>query len=323
MQNSTQNRFCLNRDEVPSTFHDPYIERGYRRPNLSTYDCLKSATNFKCNESFNIISHFLATIFFVIVLITTFSKDLNIMNCYAWPLACHALGTIAFSLMSTIAHTFNSMSQTIRHRCFYLDYASISIYAVGAGQSFFYYTRPLSSRSLFFTSSVPFNIGCITISILATFLNCISRIKWSSTKYIVRTATYVLSFVWNVAPYFYRLQTCTNDTDCDNSGFPLFAAHVMFFILTAAANITKLPEKWFRGTFDHFGQSHNLMHIFVTIGCYLQFEFAKHEMKRSIKNNYKMADYEQSVYYMAASSIASLSIALFISTEEASVKKTN
>ncbi|XP_065661994.1 membrane progestin receptor gamma-B isoform X2 [Hydra vulgaris] len=315
------NIFCLNRDDVPSTFHDPYIEQGYRRPNLSVLDCLKSATAFKCNESFNIISHFLATIYFVNIFISTFSGDVNILDRHTWPLVCHAFGNIAFTFMSTIAHTFNSMSVKIRHRCFYLDYASISIYAVGAGQTFFYYTQPSNTRSFFFTSSIFFNIGCVSIAILATLLNCISRFKWNSMKYTIRTLTYVVAFFWNVTPYFCRLQTCVNEADCNYNSLWLFVAHAIFFILAAIANITKLPEKVFRGTFDHFGQSHNLMHIFVTIGCVLQFEFAKQEMKRSIKMDYKTLDYKQSVYYMAVSSIVCISIALFVSAEDVPVKK--
>ena len=273
-------KFNLKRDEVPPEFHDPFIVRGYRMPCLSFKDCLKSSMMFSCNESFNILSHFASFIFFILIFVLYFKSEMDLKDVKTWPLACSIFGNIGFSLMSTLAHTFNSMSVEARHRCFYLDYAAISIYAFCSGQATFFYARPYFSDIQFFKNSYFFDIGSILISIMSTLLNCLSRKKWQSGKYVIRTFTYITAYIWNSIPYGYRLVTCNNNSDCNTSGSFLAILNGFFFLMGGILNVSKIPERFYPGKFDCFGQSHNLMHVLLSLGSYIQLEFIRYEMSR-------------------------------------------
>ncbi|XP_012567144.1 membrane progestin receptor gamma-A [Hydra vulgaris] len=280
--------FNLRREEVLPEFHDPFIITGYRKPYLSIINCVKSSVMFSCNESFNILSHFVSFVFFIFLFVLCFKSELDIKDVETWPLASNMLGNIGFTLMSTIAHTFNSMSVETRHKCFYLDYAAISIYAFCSGQAIFFYASAFFSDNIFLNNSYLFSIVGALISITSTLLNCFSRMKWQSKKYIIRTLTYICAYIWNFLPYGYRLLTCTNILDCDKSGLKLAILNSTLFLMAGILNVTKIPERFYPGKFDCCGQSHNLMHIFLSVGSYLQLQFIRNEMSRGFqpKKNY-------------------------------------
>ena len=306
-------KFNLKRDEVPPEFHDPFIVRGYRMPCLSFKDCLKSSMMFSCNESFNILSHFASFIFFILIFVLYFKSEMDLKDVKTWPLACSIFGNIGFSLMSTLAHTFNSMSIETRHKCFYLDYAAISIYTYCSGQATFFYARALFSDIPFFKNSYFFNTGAIFISIGSTLLNCLSRKKWQSAKYLIRTMTYITAYIWNSIPYGYRLITCSNPLDCDTSGLTLALLSALPLLGAGLLNVTKFPERFYPGKFDCCGQSHNLMHVLVTLGCFFQLEFTKHEMYRGTSAG---VDYESSIYFTTFIIFVSLLIATLIPAKD-------
>ncbi|XP_012567146.1 membrane progestin receptor gamma [Hydra vulgaris] len=302
-------KFNLRREEIPPEFHDPFIIRGYRKPYLSFKDCLKSSVVFSCNESFNILSHFFSFLFFITIFISYFKTELDITDVKTWPLALNVIGNIGFSFMSTTAHTFNSMSIEARHKCFYLDYAAISIYTYCSGQATFYYSRALFSEKEFFKNSYYFNFGAMFISIMSTLLNCLSRRKWHSSKYVIRTMAYVIAYVWNCVPYAYRLMICNNPLDCNKSGLFLSLLSALTLLGAGVLNITKFPERFYPGKFDCCGQSHNLMHVLVTLGCFFQLEFAKHEMLRGISQGF---NYESSLHLTIFTVFVSLLIAAVV-----------
>ena len=271
-------KYGLPRDMVDPRFREPFIMKGYRQPNMKPFDCLKSAFVPYCNEAVNVWTHGLAAVLFAIKFCNIFYSELSVKDPFTWPLFSYATGICGFCLMSAAAHIFNSVSPSIRHTCFFMDYAAISIYSVGAGQAFYFYTRPLRPEVYILKSPVCFGLFSLFISMLATWLCCTTRLKWHRYKYLIRTGSYVMPFLVNAFPFMYRMFYCTSDIDCESSAVPAFKKHFVFFIISALANITRFPERFIPGVFDCIGHSHHFLHIFTALGAADQFNGIKLDM---------------------------------------------
>ena len=182
-------------NEIPPQFREVFISSGYRKPYISASECIRSLF-YPSNESVNVWSHFIPLILFIIrfaVLFSSFSPA----DLFIYPLLSFAIGICGFLLMSSGAHCFNSTSPRIRHICFFFDYAAISVYCVGAGQAFFFYTRPINTQVPFFNSSYLFLTVSVLISVMSTYTCCASRHRWGKLKYVVRTGSFAIAFFFS------------------------------------------------------------------------------------------------------------------------------
>lgn len=307
------------REDIDADFHDPHILHGYRRPNISVKESVKHAMMVSCNECFNVWSHGLTFVYFVFRFGTLF-YDLDLWNPLFWPLVCLQAGILFLFSMSTFAHTFNSMSKSARHKCFYLDYAGISIYSLGTGQVFYYYCRALVAPAPQLETPYLFFSISITASVMSTLFMCSTRQKWCSAKSLLRTLSCVVPFAVNSFPLFQRLYLCNpGDDDCETTWVPIFYRHALFMVLGALANVTKFPECRFPGMFDAFGQSHHFLHIFITLACQTLYDFVLNEMNRRravIAAHEIQPTLTNSLVLMAVGTVSNLIIALIFQCED-------
>lgn len=298
---TTSSKYTLTRENVDPRFREPFIMKGYREPNMNVIDCLKSVLCHECNETINVWSHFLAFIYFAIKFIHVFTNELSIADPFAWPLLCYAIGILAFCITSSIAHTFNSVSLLTRNACFCLDYAAISIFSVGAGQAFFFYSRPLNPTAYIFKSTFIFSIVSIVTSLGSTIKCCLTRRGHVALKYLFRTLSYALPFFVNSSPFLYRLLFGSHIDSFTDEVLLLFLVHALCFIAGAIVNVTRLPECYTPGVFDTFGQSHNWMHIFTAVGASLQFDAVKLDMfnrREFLQNQFMQVETQYSLVYL-------------------------
>ena len=283
----------LKRHQIDAHFHDPYIMTGYRPPGDTLLNTLAYCIDTACNESFNTLSHAAAALYFVVRFYRVYNNHWH--EPIYWPLMCYSLGILAVFTLSTVAHALNSLSKHARHRCFYFDYAGISIYGLGTGQVIYFYCRNfttttsvdgqnagvvdagISDNSWF----IIFLVCSIGTSLFTNILMCATRRQWCTSKALYRTASCVMPFLVNSIPYFLRLWDCgDNDDDCDTTSLPLYQKHVFYLLLTALSNVFKFPERSYPGRFDAFGQSHHFVHVFIFLACADMFEFSATEMTR-------------------------------------------
>ena len=263
-------------DEVPPQFRELFIISGYRKPYTSATDCIKSLF-YPSYESINVWSHFIPLLLFSIrfaVLFSSFSS----LDSFVYPLISFAIGICGFLLMSCGAHCFNSMSPRVRHICFFFDYAAISVYCVGAGQSFFFYTRPTNTAVQLFNSSCLFLTVSVLISVMSTYTCCASRYRWAKFKYVVRTGSFVIAFFFNTSPYLYRLLTDA-EFEADSAAATYFKRHCVFYLMAALLNMSRIPERLMPGRFDIVGHSHHFLHLFTALGAADQFTAIHIEMQ--------------------------------------------
>lgn len=256
--------------QIPEVFKIPFIVSGYRRPGLSFWECVKSLLR-SSNETFNVWSHLIALIFFILVNMTTLRTD----DPFYLPLVSFAVGISVLYFTSSCAHLFNCMSANSHRICFFLDYAAIGFYTFTAGQVLFFYSRTASSSIWIYDSLALFQIVSSIFSFLLTFFCCVSsHPRWQNHKALLKVVILVVNWLVITSPYTVRLLLCQNDPAYNCVSTVYFKRHVIFCGLGAVLYAARLPERLMIGVFDNFGQSHNLQHILVAMGIQQAFNTA-------------------------------------------------
>ena len=294
-------RFGLRSEEVPAQFREMFICSGYRKPYGSALDCVKSVF-LPLNETVNVWTHFVPFLLFLVRFASVF-WNYHLTEAYVYPLLSFALGICGFLLMSSGAHLFNCMSPRARHICFFFDYAAISVYSLGAGQAFYFYTRSLKSDSYLYSSPGPFlTISCL-ISVVSTYTCCASRHRWPKMKYVIRTFCFVVAFFFNSFPHVHRCfvdPTTLLQNQQELLAWSYFKRHSYFYLISALANMSRMPERLIPGVFDIIGNSHHFLHVFTALGAADQFTaiHIQMESRRSDLENFPVATFGNSLGLM-------------------------
>ena len=261
------NAECVTVDKVSDQYREPFILTGYRQPNSPFLYCIVSAFRLN-NETLNIWTHFIPIVAFTVYFWATFPSPL-------WPLAAikplyhplmaEQLSILAYHFCSTVAHTFNCMSPRVRHICFYLDYAAISMYATGIGCSTAHYSWPINSELFLFEHPAHYIRFCSLLCVVVMYIMCASRHKWAKVKYIIRTLAYMSLFIYTNSPTFYRFWRCLLKGEHNLQSLPYLLIGWSAYVVAAVLNPSRWPERCFPTTFDIVGHNHQLVHILVTL----------------------------------------------------------
>lgn len=272
LEMSEREPYSLKHCQIPEVFKTPFIVSGYRRPGLSFWECIQSLLH-SSNETFNVWSHLIALVFFVVVNMTALPID----DPFYLPLISFAVGISVLYFTSSSAHLFNCMSANSHRICFFFDYAAIGFYTFTAGQALFFYSRTAgASVWSIYDSLVVFQIVSSVFSFLLTFFCCVSsHPRWQNHKALLKVVVLVANWLVITSPYTVRLLLCENDPAYNCVSSVYFKRHIVFCGLGAVLYATRLPERLMVGVFDNFGQSHNLQHILVAMGIQQAFNTAQ------------------------------------------------
>ena len=142
-------RVQLHQDKVPQGLREPYIITGYRKPYITTKESLQSIFHIN-NETFNIWSHVVALLFFIVrysVVLLELRKASSSQRDFYYPMLSSAIGSWTVYAMSSVAHIFNSKSEHLHHVFYFFDYAGISIHTYTSGQVMYFYNRPINTAA--------------------------------------------------------------------------------------------------------------------------------------------------------------------------------
>lgn len=272
-------KYGLHSHMVKNDYREPFIDKGYRCENMKAWDCFKTMFVFKCNETFNIWTHFLPFVIFLIKFVYIFNTELSIHDSFYWPLAANAMGIMGFCLTSALAHMFCALSLQARHTCFYTDYAAISIYSVTAWEATFFYGRSISDGGFpYFGNTRASMLICLILSLMSTIQCCATRHVKSALRHALRVGSFVIPWIFAAGPYMHRMLTCDSELDCQYGAFSKFINHALLYVTGAIFMATKYPERLFPGKFDAIGQSHQIMHLCTAFGADIQFDSIKTDM---------------------------------------------
>lgn len=246
---------------------------GYRSPKSSPSQCLISI--FKAtNETLNFWTHFLPSVYFWYCLWALCRDDDLLADPYMAPMLAYMLFLGVFPLSSAVAHVFNCLSDEARHVCFFLDYAALSMFSLGAALAYkayvfpesFITAQPGSLSAALFNWFLPISVVNAVVSLA---ISCESRFMMESAwKKLFRFGGYAAPYFFTSIPVFYRIFSVTNPTDLWHD--PVLFLHLRQFVFGLAAALlytTHLPERLSPGSFDIIGHSHQLFHVCTILGC--------------------------------------------------------
>lgn len=272
---------CVAVDSIPDQYKERFLTRGYRQPYSSFLDCIVSIFRLN-NETLNVWTHLLPLIGLLVYFIQTFPSELwpvSKINPWYYPLLTEEITIIAYHLGSVAAHAFNCMSPRVRHVCFFIDYAAISMFGIGGACATYYYLRPLNT-GIFLLHAPNLLIGASAVSnVTATYLCCSSRHRWEKSKYLVRTLAFALPYFVGNFPSYYRVLNCLlMGEECTRALFCLVLGS-LGYLVAAVVNSTRFPESHYKDTFDICGHSHQWVHTMTSLGTLAHIVAIQLEMK--------------------------------------------
>lgn len=283
------------KDQVPEHFHESFIVKGYRSPKSSPFQCLLSVFD-ATNETLNFWTHFLPSWYFMWIL-----KDLSHTidfqhDCYTWPLLGYMCMCCIYPLTSSVAHTFNTMSDKARHVCFFLDYSAIAATTFATAVAYRAYSFPSAFRFDIFGDI--FVITTFTNSILCIVISCQTRfMQLSTVRKVLRIGSLGLPCIYTTLPIMYRLffgsETEMNLTSNYHHGVSFILMYLAGFLYG-----THFPERMFPGSFDIIGHSHQVFHVCGILGTMTQMQGILYDMKErksELLSSWEFNDWSSSI----------------------------
>ncbi|KAH3701098.1 membrane progestin receptor gamma-like [Dreissena polymorpha] len=264
------------REQMPEDFHESFIDKGYRSPKSSPFQCVLSVFD-TTNETLNFWTHFLPSWYFMWV-IRDLSDTLDFRHdSFTWPLLAYLCMCCIYPLASSVAHTFNTMSDNARHICFFLDYSAISASAFAVAIAYRAYSFPDELR---FTFPGDWFVPAAFInSLFCILVSCKTRLMpHSITRKIMRISALGWPCVFSTFPLTYRL---LSGTLCEMTLTSTYYHAVSILMMYVAGFLygTHFPERLFPGRFDIIGHSHQLFHMCTILGTMNQIQAILYDMK--------------------------------------------
>lgn len=295
----------FHKDEMPEHFHEHFIERGYRHPKSSAWQCVLSLFD-ATNETLNFWTHFLPSWYFMWVL-KGLAETLDFQHDpYTWPLLCYMFACCIFPLASAVAHTFNTMSEKARHVCFFLDYSALSLFSFGVAMSYYAYCFPSGLVGSWLARNYVSGAG--VFAILCTTASCMTRfMRPSVLRQVLRLSAFAMPYIFNSSPIIFRFLFCTED-ERQLASHTLHVRQVVFAVAAAFLYATHLPERLKPGHFDIVGHSHQLFHVATILGVKDQLQAVLLDMqeRKGVVQHWTRLDF--------ASSVGAMSLILLINT---------
>ena len=286
----------FNDEETTEWHREPFIKSEYRKHNNTFWQCLKSLF-YLHNQSFNVWSHILVSLYFLVHFPQTLSEDTHpIFDPFNLPMLSAGIGTVTVYLTSGSAHLFNPMSEKAYKTCFFFDYAGISLMTFTSCQVLFFYTRPMNTGLMIFESPSLFFSVASCLSFLGTYLCCETNAINNLFSTSLHAAAFLAGYLNTTEPYLASVVFCSCHEDdtcvvfsaCHKLSRDFYVGHVVNMILSGLLYSGRFPERLFPGMFDLIGQGHQLVHVLSAIGTEFAYRMIKLHRKQAQESAVKM-----------------------------------
>ena len=264
-------------DNLPHWMQDnAFLTDAHRPPMYSFTGCFKSMFRMH-TETWNIWTHFLGFIFFVMLClgiyvygdyITFLFEDIEVNKLPATEqamLLCFFLGAMVCLSCSTLFHLFSNHSQGVYRIFIRMDYTGIAILITGSSIPAYYYGLYCS---LVAQSA---HIGVISILCVACVILSFWK-KFGLPKYRpLRFATFVLFGFYGFIPGIHvALREGFNQQHVVQALIGLLVMGGVY-ILGGLLYVFRIPERFFPGKFNTWASSHQLFHICVVCAALIHY----------------------------------------------------
>ena len=266
----------VSRDETPKEFWLAGIETGYRVDGQTPWYYLKSMFQIH-NETINIWSHLVGCgvlAYNMFWCINCIAKEQN--HDYWFVLIAFGVSSMMYTFLSSMAHTFHTISPLHHNLCFMMDYAGIGYYILGLSILIYY----CSCNHVYYSILEPIILPISVFFCWFGFLcSCVSRLTHNRT--FLRRICIVGSFGLQIAFVICISMTRYFSVDGGHSNTALehYTKSIIYMVLFAAFYSSGIPEKYFPGKFDIIGQSHQIFHVLSIFANVEQFVAVVYDVK--------------------------------------------
>ncbi|KAJ2899989.1 ADIPOR-like receptor [Zalerion maritima] len=279
---------CLTRrqqaghDRATLEWHE--IKPWQQRANCSVKECFYSWT-YLHNETINIYSHLLGAVLYlslpVIMFVTSIpprwhiATRLDILAC-----SSYFLGVGTCFVLSTAFHTLHPHSSPLYHFLISLDILGILALMSSATFPLLHFSFPCHPvpQAMYFILSLLLSLTCA----LFISLPKLRGPELGPLRAVLFSSFALASFVVPLLHAIWILADAGGTGEAwDRMALPWVAGLAGCNALAVGVYGMKFPERYYPRTFDIFGASHQLMHIFVlfaalsyTVGVFRMFDFA-------------------------------------------------
>ncbi|KAF2474601.1 IZH family channel protein-like protein [Lindgomyces ingoldianus] len=248
-------------DDLPAPWRiNPHIHKGYRFSE-GKWECIRSVVSVH-NELFNIWSHAIGLLMVLAVAFYFYPTSVNFSlstNADVFIAAVFFFAACKCLVCSTIWHTMNSIShQTLLERFACVDYIGISLLVAASIMTTEYaafYCEP-TSRWIYMLTTAGLGFGGVILPWHPTFNR--QDMAWARVLFYVSLAATGFIPVFQLATtrgiewayYFYAPVTKS----------------ILVYLTGACMYASKVPERWYPGSFDYVCSSHNIWHVAVLGG---------------------------------------------------------
>lgn len=197
-------------------------------------------------------------------MLTQFIKLEKLAHWIQWQdavaVALYQLCVVVCFVLSTIFHTFSDHSPSMHKFGNELDHLGIVLVMWGTGISgthFAFYCHE-SLRNAYFILLTGTALGCAVFTLRPKF----RQPAYRTTRFLM----YVFLGTSLFAPVVHGLWGFGKDIE-EMMNLSSFLGLAVINFSGAALYAARIPERWFPGTFDLIGQSHNWMHVLVFTGA--------------------------------------------------------
>ena len=254
-----------------------FILGSYRPTMFSVRGCFKSMFRLH-NETWNIWTHFIGFLFFVILVagvytfgdhITGIFEDVSVYE-LPWSeqamLCLFFIGAIACLLGSTLFHVLHNHSQPVSFLFSRIDYSGISLLITGSSVPAYYYG--------FYCAKVAQFVHISAILVLCVVCTSISlRSKFNTPSYrVFRFVMFSLFGLYGAVPFFHIY--LRDGYVLASNAYALWGIVIMAFLYIGGGFLyaSRIPERFWPGKFDIWASSHQLFHICVFTAALIHYD---------------------------------------------------
>ena len=247
-----------------------FLRHGYRPPLPSVQVCMKSIFRLH-TETWNIWTHLLGMIFFVVVAACVFLfNQSELISSLPWYekiiIGFFFLGAVLCLCCSFLYHTLSCHSPKLSLAFQRLDYTGIAILVTGSSIPCLYYSYYCSQFPRYFHTTI--------VIILCVACMCVSLWeKFTTPQYrTLRTLVFVTFGLYGVIPaveVIYR-----EGWEVASSAYSTNWLISMGLIYIAGASLyaARIPERFSPGHFDICLHSHQIFHVAVIIAAWVHYD---------------------------------------------------
>ncbi|KAK9490600.1 hemolysin-III related-domain-containing protein [Lipomyces doorenjongii] len=257
-------------DDLPAWRRDNhYIRSGYRQETFSFWKCFQSLA-YLHNESVNIYSHLIGSLFFLIILAITLdiflprypSTSANDFVVFV----IFFVGAVLCLGMSSTYHCLNCHSESVAKFGNQLDYLGIIFLIVGSFVPTIYYG--LHSIPHYMPAFFGLVCGLGAICTILTLRKEFASPTWRP----FRALMFVIFGLSGIIPITFGGVKLGYSELYRRIQLQYMITEGALYIGGAAIYAARIPERWRPGHFDLFGSSHQIFHMFVLAAaiCHLK-----------------------------------------------------